>query len=128
MNNQFPTITKCINMDGMKIEVCHGEIPDVCRLLRFGPVTEFELPDAKATDEEFQDWLLLYRKDAMEITLEWCKEFLPDCPQIEKIIHGEGEFKKGLRSLMRFGFEAGRAFQDMEHSFDEIYSKKESKS
>lgn len=60
MNHQLPIILKC-RINGIKIEICNGEIPDAFRSLHFNPVTEFELPDTKASDEEFQYWLYLYR-------------------------------------------------------------------
>lgn len=60
MNNDLPTVVRFCR-DDTTIEVCHGEIPDVCRLLRFDPITEFELPDTKGSDEEFDIWLCLYR-------------------------------------------------------------------
>ena len=59
MNSQLPRTVRC-NIDRITVEICHGEIPDVCRLLNFDPITEFELPDAKATDKEFTGWLSLY--------------------------------------------------------------------
>ena len=60
MNDLLPTVVRC-RINDITVEVCHDEIPDIRRLLRFDPVTEFELPDAKASDEQFQDWLDLYR-------------------------------------------------------------------
>lgn len=60
MNYQLPKTIKCL-IDKTTIEVCHGEIPDVCRLLHFDLITEFELPDTKGSDEEFDVWLCLYR-------------------------------------------------------------------
>ncbi|RLC88995.1 MAG: hypothetical protein DRJ03_00095 [Chloroflexi bacterium] len=60
MDDLLPTVARC-RVNGITLEVYHGEIPDVCRLLRFDPITEFELPDAKASDEDFEDWLALYR-------------------------------------------------------------------
>jgi hypothetical protein len=41
--------------------VCHNEIPDIFRQLRFDPIIEPELADAEGTDGEFQDFLYLYR-------------------------------------------------------------------
>lgn len=38
-----------------------GDIPDVFRTDNYGPVIELELPDAKATDGDFEGWLSLYR-------------------------------------------------------------------
>lgn len=61
MNNPLPTIVRS-HINSITLEICHGEIPDVCRLLRFDPITEPKLPDTKITDEEFQDWLSLYRR------------------------------------------------------------------
>lgn len=48
-------------MEKLTVEIFLGGIPDIFRKLHFGPVTEFELPDAKVSDEEFQEWLSLYR-------------------------------------------------------------------
>ncbi len=61
MNNLSPVVVRS-RVNGITLEVCHGEIPDVCRLLRFGPMVEPELPDTKVTDEEFQDWIFRYRR------------------------------------------------------------------
>lgn len=60
MNDLLPTIAKCY-MNGITLEICQGEIPDIFRRLRFNTITEFELPDTKDTDKEFNDWLNLYR-------------------------------------------------------------------
>lgn len=57
----MPTVVKCRSNDFI-LEVCHGEIPDICRLLWFGPITKFELPDTKVSYKEFNDWLKLYRR------------------------------------------------------------------
>jgi len=48
-------------VSGITLDVCHGEIPDVFRQLWFSEITEPELPDAKVSDNEFNDWLSLYR-------------------------------------------------------------------
>ena len=60
MDNLLPTTLR-YRFNGITFEICHGEIPDIFRQLRYDPVTEFELPDPKATDDEFQEWLTLYR-------------------------------------------------------------------
>ena len=60
MNNLLPTVAR-YRINEIILEVCHGEIPDVCRPLWFDPITELELPDAKASDEDFENWLALYR-------------------------------------------------------------------
>ena len=60
MIDMLPAVVK-YNVDGIAVEVCHGEIPDSFRLQNFGPITELELPDAKVSDEEFNDWLSRYR-------------------------------------------------------------------
>lgn len=57
----MPTIVRC-RSNNFVLEVCHGEIPDVCRLLWFDPITKLELPDTKVSNEEFNDWLRLYRR------------------------------------------------------------------
>lgn len=73
MNNQLPIITRCqinkvifevsIPAGGKLIHVgCHGKIPDIFRTSRFGELIELELPDAKVTDKEFQNWLTPYRQ------------------------------------------------------------------
>ena len=64
MNNVMPKIVRCRSND-FTLEICHGEIPDVCRLLWFEPVTEFELPDTKESDVAFHTWMCRYR-DASE--------------------------------------------------------------
>jgi len=43
------------------MKIWSGVIPDWYRCDNFGPTKEFELPDAKATDEEFEEWLQVYR-------------------------------------------------------------------
>lgn len=60
MIRQNPIVIVC-KTNGITIKICHGEISDEFRLHKFLPLTEFELPDAKGTDEEFNDWLNLYR-------------------------------------------------------------------
>jgi hypothetical protein len=55
-----PPIVIRTNICGINIEVCHGIIPDIFREQLFEPVTDFELPDAKKSDEEFYDWIELY--------------------------------------------------------------------
>lgn len=49
-------------IDGITIELSRGEIPDRFRTSRFGPITEFELPDTKGTDEEFNEFIDSYRR------------------------------------------------------------------
>ncbi len=68
MDDLLPKTLRC-STDGIIIEVCHGEIPEIFRQLRYDPVTEFELPDTKVKNidkqgyfvDEFQEWLSLYR-------------------------------------------------------------------
>lgn len=60
MNNQIP-ITLRSRVNGITVEVCHGEIPEIFRQLWFGPIVEPKLPDTKGTDEEFQEFLWRYR-------------------------------------------------------------------
>lgn len=68
MHDLLPKTLRC-RIDGITLEVCHGEIPDIFRQLRYDPVTEFELPDTKVRNidergcfvDEFQEWLTLYR-------------------------------------------------------------------
>lgn len=60
MDNLIPITLRC-RFNGITLEVCHGKISDIFRQLRYGPVVEFELPDTKVTEEEFQHWLRLYR-------------------------------------------------------------------
>lgn len=69
--NQLPVIIRS-RVNGVTIKVCHGKIPDMFRLLRFDPVQEFELPDTKESDEDFNDWLGLYRIS----TTTWFEHFL----------------------------------------------------
>ena len=67
---RFPTIME-YNNNGITIEVCHGEIPDIFRQhgfsvsphlrITFGSIKEFELPDKEGTDGEFQEWLIGYK-------------------------------------------------------------------
>lgn len=57
-------LAKC-RVNGITLEVCQGEIPDVFRLLRFDPITELELPDTKASDVEFKAWIGLYRHSSI---------------------------------------------------------------
>ena len=58
--DNLPVIAKC-HVNGIIMEICYGEIPGIFQALWFDPITPLELPDAKATDEEFYDWLTLYR-------------------------------------------------------------------
>ena len=67
MKSVMPTVVRCRSNDFV-LEICHGEIPDVCRLLWFDPVTEFELPDAKESDEAFQNWICRYRNASEWVT------------------------------------------------------------
>ncbi len=48
-------------MGAIPVDVCHGAIPDIFRTSMFGPTSEFELPDAKESDEQFKHWLDIYR-------------------------------------------------------------------
>lgn len=66
MNEPIPVVAKC-RINGILLEVCHGEISDIFRLLWFGPVTEFELPDTKRSDEEFRVWLEFYRPSSSSL-------------------------------------------------------------
>jgi hypothetical protein len=71
----MPTIAKC-RVGDIKLEICHGEIPDMFRSFWFGPITEFELPDPQGTDYNFDHWLSMYRKarpNSARILLEWIK-------------------------------------------------------
>jgi len=61
MDDLLPTVIK-YRLDDTIVEVCHGKIPDVCRLLYFDPVTEFELPDAIGSQDSFELFLDLYRE------------------------------------------------------------------
>ena len=49
------------NIDGVICEKCRGSIPDKYRTDNFGPTTLLELPDAKSTDEDFDNWIDYYR-------------------------------------------------------------------
>lgn len=69
--NQLPVIIRS-RANGVTREVYYDEIPDVFRRFRFDPVQEFELPDAKESDEDFNDWLGLYRIS----TTTWFEHFL----------------------------------------------------
>ena len=70
-----PTIVK-YRLGDIKLEVCHGEIPDIFRRFWFSPVPDFELPDTKGTDYNFEHWLSMYRKarpNSARILLGWTK-------------------------------------------------------
>lgn len=57
MKAGIPTATVVQSkINGITIEVCHGEIPDEFRQLKFGTLKELELPDRKVTDEQFDIW------------------------------------------------------------------------
>lgn len=58
--NQPLVVARC-RIKGITLEVCHGDIPDVFRLLWFGQTTELKLPDTKTKDDDFNNWLKLYR-------------------------------------------------------------------
>ncbi len=64
----MPTVIRfwANKMGAIPIDVCHGPIPDIFRTSMFGPTTEFELPDAKESDDEFEGWLSDYRSS-------WCR-------------------------------------------------------
>lgn len=56
------TVVKCLfAADNLTVEICHGNIPDIFRQLRSGPLKEFELPDTKVPERKFHRWLDLYR-------------------------------------------------------------------
>ena len=55
MKDQLPTVVRC-RVNEITLEICHGEIDDIFRKLWFGPIVHPELPDVKATDEEFENW------------------------------------------------------------------------
>ena len=59
-NDLLPTTLRC-HVNVITIEVCHGEIPEIFIALRFDQISELELPDAKGTDGEFEEWLSIYR-------------------------------------------------------------------
>lgn len=61
MNNQPPIVIRCL-IGGIILDVCHGEIPDIFCTSKFGELIELELPDAKGTNKEFQNWLISYRQ------------------------------------------------------------------
>jgi hypothetical protein len=61
MNSQLPVLAIGRQENGITIEYCYGEIPDVFQELWFDPIKELELQDAKETNEDFQDWLSIYR-------------------------------------------------------------------
>ena len=56
MNNTIPIITR-YRVNRIVVDVCHGEIPDIFRTSRFGPISKFELPDTKCTDQEFAKFI-----------------------------------------------------------------------
>ncbi|MEE9574066.1 MAG: hypothetical protein V3W20_13510 [Candidatus Neomarinimicrobiota bacterium] len=60
MNNK-PLFVGRYREKDITIEICSGTIPDVFRKLHFSPITNFELPDTKVNNEEFNCWLTLYR-------------------------------------------------------------------
>ena len=60
MNSQLPIVAKC-HVNGITLEICQGNIPDIFRQLHFDPITEFELPDDKS-EREFRTWITLYRR------------------------------------------------------------------
>lgn len=63
MRTQMPIVIRFWGnqMGAIPIDVCHGAIPDIFRTSMFGPTSEFELPDAKESDDEFEYWLSIYR-------------------------------------------------------------------
>lgn len=67
MRTQMPIVIRfwANQTRAIPIDVCHGEIPDIFRTSMFEPTSEFELPDAKELDEQwdtgFERWLTVYR-------------------------------------------------------------------
>lgn len=61
MNDQLDIVTQHLEK-GVILETCCGKMPDKFRQLHFGPIAEFEVPDIKVTDSEFQEWLIFYRR------------------------------------------------------------------
>lgn len=60
MDDLLPKTLRC-RINGITLEVCHGEIPQIFQQLWFDPITEFELPKSRAPDKEFIAWLEIYR-------------------------------------------------------------------
>lgn len=56
----YPPIVLKVNLCGVDVEICHGEIPDIFRQVHFDQISDFELPDEKRSDDEFYDWIELY--------------------------------------------------------------------
>jgi len=49
------------DLGGVAITTCIGELSDDFRTAHYGPPSEFPLPDARATDREFEDFLAIAR-------------------------------------------------------------------
>ena len=49
------------DIGGVAIATCVGPISDDFRTARYGPPSEFPLPDAGATDRDFEDFLAIAR-------------------------------------------------------------------
>jgi len=78
MRTQMPTVIRFWGkrLGAIPIDVCYGAIPDIFRTSRFDPTSDFELPDAKDTDYNFDHWLFMYRKarpNSARILLGWMK-------------------------------------------------------
>lgn len=81
MRTQMPIVIRFWgkHIKTIPIDVCHGPIPDIFRTSMFGPTSEFELPDAKELDEQwdtgFERWLTIYRSSIRRDTslgiLDW---------------------------------------------------------
>ncbi|KKN98997.1 hypothetical protein LCGC14_0142420 [marine sediment metagenome] len=67
MSKLMPTVIRCRSNDFV-LEVCHGEIPDICRLLWFDSPIELGLPDTEMLDEEFGKWVCRYRNASLWVT------------------------------------------------------------
>ena len=63
MNYQLPVIIK-YHINGIVVEFCYSNIPDIFQQLWFDPIKELELPDTKRTDKDFKNWLFIYRHTA----------------------------------------------------------------
>jgi len=54
-------VTVTGDLGGVAITACVGSLSDDFRTARYGPLSEFPLPGARATDREFEDFLAIAR-------------------------------------------------------------------
>ncbi len=55
-------VTLTHHSDGLRIESCHGEIPDLFRKMYLEDIITPQLQDTQSLSSEFANWLDIYRE------------------------------------------------------------------